>query len=96
MTINWQKVVIEPSVSIKEALRVIDKEALRVALVVDNNKLVGMITDGDIRRGILSGMKFSETIEEIYCKTPTTININEFSQKRALKLLKTQKINFKI
>ena len=74
MTINWQKVVIESSISIKEALRVIDKEALRVALVVDNNKLIGMVTDGDVRRGILQGTELSAPVSEIMNTNPVSAN----------------------
>ena len=74
MTANWQKVVIDPSISIKEALKVIDKEALRVALVVDNNKLVGMITDGDVRRGILEGVELSASVSQIMNTNPISAN----------------------
>lgn len=80
MTINWQKVVIEPSTSIKEALGVIDKEALRVALVVDKNKLVGMVTDGDIRRGILQGIELSASISEVMNTNPVNANASLSSQ----------------
>lgn len=79
MTINWQKVVIEPSTSIKEALRVIDKEALRVALVVDKNKLVGMVTDGDLRRGILQGIKLSASVSEVMNTNPVSANVSSNS-----------------
>ena len=40
MSINWQRVVVNPSDSIKDVLKVIDKEALRVALVVDEQRLM--------------------------------------------------------
>lgn len=79
MTINWQKVVIEPSTSIKEALRVIDKEALRVALVVDKNKLVGMVTDGDVRRGILQGIELSASVSEVMNTNPVSANVSSSS-----------------
>ncbi|NYR13108.1 CBS domain-containing protein [Pseudoalteromonas sp. MIP2626] len=76
MTVNWQKVVITPTVSIKDALKVIDKEALRVALIVDNNKLVGMVTDGDVRRGILKGVELTDTVNKIMNNTPLSANVN--------------------
>ena len=76
MTINWQKVVIESSVSIKDALKVIDKEALRVALVVESNKLVGMVTDGDVRRGILKGIELNDPVDKIMNKSPLSASIN--------------------
>ncbi|KAA1166119.1 nucleotidyltransferase family protein [Pseudoalteromonas fuliginea] len=76
MTINWQKVVIESSASIKNALKVIDKEALRVALVVDNDKLIGMVTDGDVRRGILQGIELSATVSQIMNTNPISANVS--------------------
>ena len=39
--------------TIKEALEVIDNAAMQIAIVTDSNdKLVGTITDGDLRRSI--------------------------------------------
>ena len=79
MTINWRKVVIEPSTSIKEALGVIDKEALRVALVVDKSKLVGMVTDGDVRRGLLQGIDLSAPVSEVMNTNPVIANVSSNS-----------------
>lgn len=76
MTENWNKVVINSSASIEYALKVIDKEALRVALVVDDNKLVGMITDGDVRRGILKGVELTDTVNKIMNDRPLSANVN--------------------
>ena len=48
---HWKNVLIRPDSSLREALEIINREALRIALVVDNeNNLLGVITDGDIRR----------------------------------------------
>jgi predicted transcriptional regulator len=39
-----------------EAMRVIDLGSAQIALVVDSeNRLLGTLTDGDIRRGLLNG-----------------------------------------
>ncbi|MCG7547223.1 nucleotidyltransferase family protein [Pseudoalteromonas sp. Of7M-16] len=71
MTIDWKKVVISPDTTIREALQVIDKEALRVAVVVlECDKLAGVVTDGDIRRGILSGVELSEPVSVVMNSTP--------------------------
>lgn len=46
--------LINPSASVREAISCIDKNARGIALVVDDKrKLIGTITDGDIRRAIL-------------------------------------------
>lgn len=74
MIINWQKVVVEPSASIKAVLKVINREASRLALVVDDEKLVGMVTDGDVRRGILQGFELSSPISAIMNTHPISAN----------------------
>lgn len=75
-TKNWQNVLISPTDTIKHALKVIDQEALRVALVVENEKLLGVVTDGDIRRGILAGFGLEEPASEVMNKTPLTADSN--------------------
>jgi len=60
--------------TIKEALKIIDKGAIKIAVVVeDNDKLIGTVSDGDIRRAILNGYTLDDAIENIYFKNPTTI-----------------------
>lgn len=55
--------------SILEAMRMIDMNSKGMLFVVDNNnKLLGTITDGDIRRAILSECKLNMSIENIYNK----------------------------
>ena len=51
---------------IKDAIRVIDQGAAQIALVVDSQqRLLGVITDGDIRRGILRGVRMDETVDHV-------------------------------
>ena len=61
--------------TIANALSVIDSGAVKIALVVDSdNKLLGTLSDGDIRRGILTKRTLNGTIEDIYFKNPITAN----------------------
>ena len=61
--------------TIEKALSVIDSGAVKIALVVDtDNKLLGTLGDGDIRRGLLRKKKLNDTVEDIYFKNPTTAN----------------------
>jgi len=61
--------------TIEKALSVIDSGAVKIALVVDtDNKLLGTLSDGDIRRGLLRKKLLNETIEDVYFKNPTTAN----------------------
>lgn len=59
--------VIEPSFAIKEALSLIDKNRSGFVLVCDEKgKLMGTLTDGDIRRALLKGASIADSIEGIY------------------------------
>lgn len=71
---NWENVLVSPSQTIREALKIIDKEASRIALVVTENKrLLGTITDGDVRRGLLNNSSMDEPVESIMNNTPVTL-----------------------
>jgi len=71
-----------PSATIREALRVIDQGAMKIALVVDpSDRLIGTLTDGDIRRGILRGLNLDDPIESVYFRTPTTASTTDSKEK---------------
>ncbi|MBL5900979.1 CBS domain-containing protein [Lelliottia amnigena] len=71
MTQKWENLLIKPTCSILEALEVINKEAMRIALIVDNNnQLLGVVTDGDIRRGLLNGMPLNIDVKNVMNDNP--------------------------
>jgi len=64
-------ITIQPSATIKEAMEALDKTAEKVLLVVDDDqRLIGALTDGDIRRHILKGRDLIGTIQSAYNKKP--------------------------
>lgn len=64
--------------SVKEALDEMSEKSLGAICIVDNNKkLVGIITDGDIRRKTIEfGDITTKDIEEIMTKNPKSMNEN--------------------
>jgi dTDP-glucose pyrophosphorylase len=75
---KYQDILLKKDSSIKEALQVIDKGAMRIAIVLDDDeKVVGTLSDGDIRRGLLNGLSLESGIENLYFKEPTLANIND-------------------
>jgi dTDP-glucose pyrophosphorylase len=71
MSNNIEGLQIYKHCSIKDALEIIDKGAKGIVLVVDEeNKLIGTITDGDIRRALLKGLGLLEGIEKIIHYNP--------------------------
>jgi dTDP-glucose pyrophosphorylase len=77
MTQQWKNVLIRPDSTIREALETINREALRIALVTDSeNKLLGVITDGDIRRGLLNNLDLTARASMVMSTNPITANAN--------------------
>ena len=77
--------------TIKEALKIIDNGAIRIALVVDeDNKLLGTLSDGDIRRGLLKNYTLEDFIRDLYFKTPIIALQSESKEKIVQKAIKNQ------
>ena len=77
--------------TIKEALKIIDSGAIRIALVVDSdNKLLGTLSDGDIRRGLLKNLSLDDTIEDLYSKSPTIASVNDSNERIIQKAISKQ------
>lgn len=72
------KIRLKPSSSIREAMIAIDDGAMKIAVVVDDeNKLAGILTDGDIRRGLIDGMTLSDSIDTITKTNPIVCYVND-------------------
>lgn len=90
--INIDKIKLLKKSTIKEALSIIDGGALKIALVVDEeNKLLGTLTDGDIRRAILANKTLDGSVEDIYNKSPTVVSVNE-SRENIIDICASKKI----
>ena len=73
-----QNIVVQTNYTIKQTLQIIDEVALKIAIVIDNeNKVIGTIGDGDIRRAILKGCDVNDSIANVYFKTPTLCNVTD-------------------
>lgn len=67
---HWQQVIISPETTLRSTIEVIDRGALQIALVVNDDKLVGVVTDGDIRRALIRGLSLEIPVGEIMNKRP--------------------------
>ncbi len=65
---------------------------MQIALVVDDQKmLLGTITDGDIRRGILSGLQMTDLAVKVMNDKPTTV-LNGANNTQILEVMAERKI----
>ena len=66
--------------TIRDAMKALSLTAEKCLLVVDDDgKLLGTITDGDLRRSILKGIKFSTNIEKSYNQRPVVLKKNDYT-----------------
>ena len=90
---NIENIKLRQNATIKEALGIIDSGAMQIALVVDDNdKLLGTLTDGDIRRGILRGLDLDSSIETIVFKEPAIAKISS-TKEEILKIALSKKLH---
>ena len=87
-------ITIPPQATIKEAMEALDRTAEKVLMVVDNDKkLIGALTDGDIRRYILKGRDLIGTIQEAYNPNPIFVFQEEYNLEKIKKVLTKNKID---
>ena len=69
-----KKVLVNPDNTIREVMKFIDKYGLGIAIIVnENRKLLGLVTDGNIRRSIINGIDIESKISTIMNKSPITV-----------------------
>ena len=63
MLIEYSENQAQSTSSIKDCIKLLNKLELKILFIMDENtKLVGTLTDGDIRRAILNGNELSDSI----------------------------------
>lgn len=63
---DWQDVLLQPTATVRDAIAALERGAIGIALVVDaDNRLLGTVTDGDIRRAILRDVSLDDGVEEL-------------------------------
>jgi len=91
-----KKIVVYKEKSIKDTMRKIDENGLGIAFIIDDKeKLIGVVTDGDIRRAILKGIPIRNSIKKIMNRNPIKTG-HELTEEKKRKLLKNSKIRKKI
>lgn len=83
-----------PETSFTDCLSIMNEGRMGVALVMENQQLKGIITDGDVRRALTANGAdtLNKTAKELMTSSPKTIHENEFLAK-AEDLMKEKKIH---
>ena len=68
---DWRKTIVGVDGSVADAIAALDRGALQICLVLAaDGVLVGTITDGDVRRGLLGGTPLNGPLSSIMRRTP--------------------------
>ena len=75
---KWKQSVLKPSDTMGKAIKVLDREQLRIIMVSDKEyKLLGTITDGDIRRGLLNDLTLDSPLSKIMFSKPIIAGVED-------------------
>lgn len=79
---------VSPADSVRDAITAIDRSGHQIALVLDDqDRLQGLITDGDVRRGILRGVALESPATEIMNPAPKVANATDSSDTIASRMV---------
>jgi dTDP-glucose pyrophosphorylase len=88
----WKKCLLRPQAVIEDAIKILDDACLGIVLICDEEmKLLGTVTDGDIRRGLLRGLSLTSPIANVINSNPTFVSQN-LNRDAVLSLMSSKKI----
>ena len=88
---NWKSSILTANHLIKDVIKNLNQTNLQIALVAKKNKLIGTVTDGDIRRGLLKGYSLKEKVSRIMKKKSITVSKNT-NYREVRELMKSKSI----
>jgi dTDP-glucose pyrophosphorylase len=72
--VHWRRTLIAADATIIDAVQSLERSALKLALMVDaEGVLLGTVSDGDIRRGVLRGLSLDAPATEVMHTTPLIV-----------------------
>ena len=92
---NFEEHLILSKSSIKQALVQLTKLGIDIILFVvdDSNRLIGSVTDGDVRRGLINGISIDKPVNDIIQENPRYIKKGE---RDIQKIIQYRNENFKV
>ena len=88
---DWKNTLVKLDITIEEAIKILNG-GVRILLVIDsNNRLQGTLTDGDIRRGLISKLPMDSKIVNLMNSNPITAS-SPYSREQVLNDMRKQGI----
>jgi CBS-domain-containing membrane protein len=88
----WRQVLLPPTATIQAVIQNLDQIAIQIALVTDpEGVLLGTVSDGDVRRGLLKGLSLDSPVSTIMHRSPLVVPPT-LDRELVLQLMKVNKI----
>ena len=92
-TASWRKALLTAKATLHQAICCLDESSLQIVIVVaDDGRLLGTLTDGDIRRGLLRGLEMGSTVESIIHRDPLVVP-PQWGRDTVLQLMQANKVH---
>ncbi len=88
---DWKSSIISSNYLIKDTIKNLNETNLQIALVAQKSKLIGTVTDGDIRRALLKGYSLEDKVSQIMRKNFIAVGKNT-SYRTAKDLMRSKSI----
>lgn len=89
---QWRDAFVKFEASLEQAIDALDKAALRIALIVDDGeRLLGTLTDGDVRRALLKHLSLDTPVCEVMNPNPKTAE-QGWTDRRILALMEKHEL----
>lgn len=86
------EVLVREGATLRDALEAMTRSSRQVALVVDRDRrLLGLVTDGDVRRALLRGVALAAKVEEVMNRTPVVAPVG-LARGEALALMQSRSV----
>lgn len=89
---DWTRALVAPEADVRTAMEVLNRAGLQIALVADDERrLVGVVTDGDVRRALLRGVSLTCSVSRVMQASPITAPVGA-PQSRIVALFRRRRI----
>ncbi|MFM7080562.1 MAG: CBS domain-containing protein, partial [Actinomycetota bacterium] len=76
--VSWRDAIVAPTASVRDAIRSLGASGKQIALVLDREShLLGVVTDGDIRRALLNGIPLDISVTKIMSAHARTASVGD-------------------
>jgi dTDP-glucose pyrophosphorylase/CBS domain-containing protein len=90
---QWESALLLESATLADAIRCLNEARTQIALVVtDDRVLLGTVTDGDIRRGLVRGVSLESSAGEIMQRSPLVVT-RQVPREEVIRLMQTNRIH---